>query len=68
MFTNGSHGYFDGKGRTGGRVIPELKPLTAAQAEGRRQELEGGFNRRQLSFQGQLKSKAMRENRYHLWA
>lgn len=65
MFKNGSHGYFDGKGGTGVRVMPELKTLTAAEAEGRRQELEGGF-KRGLSFQGQLKSKAMIENHYHL--
>lgn len=63
MFTNGSHGYFDGKGGTGTRVMSELKMLTAA--EGRRQELEGGF-KRGLSFQGQLTSKAMIENHYHL--
>lgn len=65
MFTDGSPGYFDGKGGTGGRVVPELKTLTAAEVEGRRQELERGCKRR-LSLQGQLKSKAMRENRYHL--
>lgn len=33
VFTNGSHSYFDGGRRTGGRVIPELKPLTAEQEE-----------------------------------
>lgn len=34
------------EGRTGGRVMPELKTLTAAEVETTRQELGGGCRRR----------------------
>lgn len=54
------------EGGTGRRVMPELKTLIAAEVEATRQELGGGCRRRRLYFQGQLISKAMRENCYHL--
>lgn len=38
----------EGEGRTGGRVMPELKTLTAAEVETTRQELGGGCRRRRL--------------------